>query len=92
MARTLYLICYDIANPRRLRQICRFLQGYRVEGQRSVFECWLTRSDLLNVRQKLQQLMTPAEDRIHILQLDPRQPVQCFGQAKHFTGSAFYVV
>lgn len=42
MARSLYLACYDIADPKRLRRVCRLLQGYRVEGQLSAYECWLT--------------------------------------------------
>ncbi len=46
MERRLYLICYDIASPSRRRRVHRLLAGYRVEGQKSVFECLLTAGEL----------------------------------------------
>lgn len=52
-ARCLYLVCYDIANPRRLRQVHKFLLGYKVGGQKSFFECWLTSAELKELRKKL---------------------------------------
>ena len=41
-ARTLFLVCYDICNPKRLYRVHKYLLGYRVGGQKSFFECWLT--------------------------------------------------
>jgi CRISPR/Cas system-associated endoribonuclease Cas2 len=42
VARTLYLVCYDVCEPKRLRRVHRYLMGYKVGGQKSFFECWLT--------------------------------------------------
>jgi len=42
MPRTLYLVAYDISDPRRLGRVCRSLKGYRVQGQKSVPEIWVT--------------------------------------------------
>lgn len=92
MARSLYLACYDIADPKRLRRVCRLLQGYRVEGQLSAYECWLTPSELRDVKVALTQLIDTEEDRVHLFRLDPRMSVQCYGQAKHFTGGPFLIV
>lgn len=80
-AHTAYLVCYDITNPKRLRRVRRFLLAYRVGGQKSLFECWLTAADLETVRQGLQTLLDPKEDRAHIFQLDPRQKTRQLGCA-----------
>lgn len=80
-ARSLYLVCYDIANPRRLHRVHKFLMGYKVGGQKSFFECWLTAGELAQVRQGLLERMNVDEDRAHIFQLDPRQQSQRFGVA-----------
>lgn len=91
MSRTLYLICYDVADNNRRRRIHRLLSGYRVQGQRSVSECWLTASELVRVRQSIDDLISPQEDRVLIFRLDPRQAVRCFGKAETFTGGPFLI-
>lgn len=79
--RTLYLVCYDICSPQRLRQVYRYLLAYKVGGQKSFFECWLTPPELREVQQTLNAMMDASEDCIHIFQLDPRMQSQCYGQA-----------
>lgn len=79
--RTLYLVCYDICSPRRLQKVHHYLQGFKVGGQKSVFECWLTPPELIEVRKTLIGLMVAAEDRVHIFQLDPRMKIECYGKA-----------
>ncbi len=79
--RTLYLVCYDICEPRRLHRVHHYLQGYKVGGQKSFFECWLTPPELKEVKRALGQMMEMAEDRAHIFQLDPRMSVECHGAA-----------
>ncbi len=91
-ARCLYLVCYDIANPPRLRQVHKFLLGYKVGGQKSFFECWLTPAELKNVRLGLRQRMQNSEDRAHIFQMDPRQHTQCLGIAQPPHSGAFMIV
>src|SRR5690625_3653951 len=89
--RTLYLISYDISDPKRLRKVCRYLKGYKVDGQKSVYECWVTESERRAIKRDLQELILPDQDRVHLFQLDPRQQVQCFGRATHFTEPGFFV-
>lgn len=92
MARDLYLIAYDICNPRRLNRVCRYLTGYKVGGQKSVFEIWATPAELGNIQSELDQLMDPDEDRLHILRLDPRMKPQCFGQSQTFSGQQQFMI
>jgi CRISPR-associated protein Cas2 len=81
-ARTLYLVCYDVADPRRLGRVRRFLVGYKAGGQKSLFECWLTKGELAKVRRGLVELLDKDEDRAHIFQLDPRQHIRQLGCAQ----------
>lgn len=60
----------------------RFLQGYKVGGQKSFFECWLSPAELREVRRKLAELLDSAVDRAHIFQLDPRMKNEGLGLAE----------
>ncbi|MBI4755519.1 MAG: CRISPR-associated endonuclease Cas2 [Betaproteobacteria bacterium] len=91
-ARTLYLVCYDVSCPKRLYRVHRFLQGYRVGGQKSFFECWLTAAELKRVQRELEELVDPVEDRVHIFQLDPRMKMECLGVAQPPVTGAFMVL
>lgn len=77
--RATYLVCYDVACPRRLRRVHQFLLGFKVGGQKSFFECWLTQQELRNVKENLAELIDQVDDRVHIFQLDPRMKPDCFG-------------
>lgn len=37
----LWIVCYDIGDDRRRRQVVRILEGYGVRVLESAFECWL---------------------------------------------------
>ena len=90
--RTLYLVAYDVCNPRRLHKVCRYLTGYKVGGQKSVFEVWVTPAELEHIRADLNTLMDPVEDRLQILALDPRMTPRCFGRANTFTQHHFAII
>jgi CRISPR-associated protein Cas2 len=81
MSRTVYLIAYDISDPKRLARVHRLLMGYKIGGQKSVYECWLTPGELAEVRLRLEGLIVPDADRVHFLQLDPRMAMRGFGKA-----------
>lgn len=91
-ARCLYLVCYDIASPRRLRQVHKFLLGYKAGGQKSFFECGLTPAELKDVRLGLRQRLEKREDRAHIFQMDPRQATRCMGTAQPPHSGAFMII
>ncbi len=91
-ARTLFLVCYDIGNPKRLYRVHRYLLGYKVGGQKSLYECWLTPAELRQIRQTLEDLIDPTQDRAHIFQLDPRMKIEGLGLATHPATDAFMIV
>ncbi len=92
MSRSLYLVAYDVRNPRRLRRVCKYLTGFKVGGQKSVYECWVTPSELRTMRGELEELMNGDEDRLHIVALDPRMRTRCFGLARPFQPGHFCIV
>jgi CRISPR-associated protein Cas2 len=91
-ARTLFLICYDVSNPQRLYRVRKYLLGFKVGGQKSFFECWLTPAELREVRYKLTTLLDLAEDRAHIFQLDSRMKCDLLGLATQPVTSVFLIV
>lgn len=62
-ART-YLVCYDIANPGRLRKVARILCGYGIRIQESVFYC--TMPDMLRARliQEISMVIHNDDDQV----------------------------
>lgn len=92
MGRTLHLIAYDVCDPKRLHRVCRYLTGYKVGGQKSVFEVWVTPGELRQIERQLEMLMKPEEDRLHILALDPRMKPRCLGQGNSFSTGHFAIV
>ena len=66
------LICYDIADPRRLRRVFRELRDLALPVQKSVFFAELTAADLNGLLDRLAQGIEPAEDRVQVFYLqDP---------------------
>lgn len=92
MSRALCLFAYDVCDPKRLRRVRRHLIGFRVGGQKSVFECWLTPAELVSIRRGLADLIEPDADRVHVLALDPRMKPHCFGVARSFAQPAFMIL
>lgn len=52
---TLYIVAYDISHDRRRTRIHKVLCGYGAWTQYSLFECWLTRQQLVELRAKLKK-------------------------------------
>ncbi len=91
-ARTLYLVCYDICEPKRLQRVHKYLIGYKVGGQKSFFECWLTATELREVRDTLAGMLDLSQDRAHIFQLDPRMARDLLGRATAPVTDVFLIV
>jgi CRISPR-associated protein Cas2 len=91
-ARTLFLVCYDVCETKIRRRVHKFLMAYKIGGQKSFFECWLTAAELREVRLTLGELIDPGEDRVHIFQLDPRMTRDMLGRAIQPPVDVFLIV
>ncbi|MFN3370894.1 MAG: hypothetical protein ACK4Z0_05135 [Sphingomonadaceae bacterium] len=91
MNRQLHLVAYDVACPARLRRALDAVKPWRASGQKSVAECFLSAGEREALCRTLEGLLEPAEDRLHVLRLDPRMPTELFGVARQHAGGAFIV-
>ncbi len=64
-----YLVCYDIADPKRLRQVYRKMHGFGDAIQYSVFKCDLSPTERVLLLGSLRDLINTREDRIMIVRL-----------------------
>lgn len=68
-----YLLCYDIADPKRLRRIHRVAKSYGEAWQYSVFYCVLSSIDRVRLEQDLAAIMNHADDQVLIIDLGQRE-------------------
>src|SRR5207237_9586690 len=63
---SLYVVAYDIPDDKRRTQVHKTLKGFGQWTEFSLFECFLTRKELLQMRAKLNEHLHAAKDRVHI--------------------------
>jgi CRISPR-associated protein Cas2 len=71
----LYVISYDISQPRRWRRVFRIMKGYGEWLQLSVFQCRLSKSRVLQLEDALRETMNHDEDHVLILDIGPAESV-----------------
>jgi len=71
--RRLFIVAYDISDPKRLRKVYRTLTGYGDHLQLSVFRCDLTASQRLQLASKLRAVIENAEDQVMFVDLGPSE-------------------
>jgi CRISPR-associated protein Cas2 len=67
--RSSYLVCYDICDDKRLRQVFQVMRGFGDHLQYSVFECQLTPTDLVRLRTQLAGIIHHEEDQVLFVNL-----------------------
>ncbi len=66
---TLYVVCYDVADDRRRAKVHSMLSGFGAWTQYSVFECYLTRQEIVLLRGRLTDVLHPREDTVRLYAL-----------------------
>ena len=72
----LYLVTYDISDPKRWRRIFKLMKGYGHWLQLSVFQCRLTARRRAEMTIRLEESMKPTEDHILILDMGPADKIK----------------
>lgn len=67
--RRCFLVCYDIRDPKRLRQVHKICKGYGESWQYSIFFCVIKAIDRVRLQTELEGVMNMREDQILIIDL-----------------------
>ena len=71
--RSIYLVCYDICNPYRLAKVGKTMLGFGDRVQYSVFECRMSREELVRCQQRLTGIINTREDQVMFVNLGPER-------------------
>ena len=69
--RQVFIITYDICDPKRLRSVYRLMRGYGDHLQLSVFRCQLSRRELVELKRRLEPLLKVSEDQVLFVDVGP---------------------
>lgn len=87
-----YLIAYDICNDKRLAKTHKIIEAFAVNGQKSFYDCWLTKHELYQLKDRLTELIDEIEDRVYFFQLHQYSEQLYFGKAKDVITEPFLIV
>ena len=71
--RTTYIVCYDIANDKRLKKVFKTCRNFGDHLQFSVFECDLSLSEKIELETALSDLINHDEDQVMFVALGPTE-------------------
>lgn len=96
MLRT-YIVSYDIADAKRLRQVFKTMKDWGDHIQFSVFQCQLTKTDLLQCQSQLQDIINNAHDQVLFIDLGPTdgrgdRVITALGKPHHNIDSASTII
>ena len=66
---TCYVVAYDIPSDKRRTKVHKILLGYGKWTQYSLFECFLTKKQLLLLRSKLEEHLLAEQDSVRFYPL-----------------------
>ena len=87
-----YLVVYDIADPRRLRRMAKKAEKFGVRVQKSVFECFLTERERVQLVAEVRGVLNLIHDRFLLLPLPDEQGILGLGIAVPPSDPDFYYV
>jgi CRISPR-associated protein Cas2 len=76
-----WLIAYDIADPRRLGRVHRYLKGEAVPVQYSIFATNTSANGIRRVRDALEKRIDPRRDDVRIYLLPKPLDITCIGSS-----------
>jgi CRISPR-associated protein Cas2 len=65
-----WIVCYDIVNDKRRREVVKVLEGYGQRAQYSVFECDMTDRQQMTLQAQLREVINENEDDVRFYPLN----------------------
>ena len=65
----IYMICYDISNPKRLRKTAKVLENYGIRVQKSFFQCEMNKKVMNNLKKQVLDIIDLENDYFFIYPL-----------------------
>ena len=92
-----FIVCYDIRDDRRLRQVYKTMRNWGDHLQYSVFECQLNPSERIQCRSELAAIIHHGQDQVLFINLGPsagrgERVIEALGQSYASVDAACYVV
>ena len=72
----LYIVTYDISEPKRWRVIFKIMNGYGEWVQLSVFQCRLSRKRHADLLATLDEIINPREDHVIMIDVGPADTIK----------------
>ncbi|MBX5473330.1 MAG: CRISPR-associated endonuclease Cas2 [Acetobacteraceae bacterium] len=72
----LFIVTYDISDPKRWRRVFKMMQGYGEWLQLSVFQCRLTRRRRAELETELRRLVKNGEDHVLLIDVGPADKIE----------------
>lgn len=69
--KNVFLVSYDVCDPKRLRHTYKKLCGYGIALQYSVFRCELSPIQLHSLKEQLWAILNLDQDRVMVVDLGP---------------------
>ena len=84
---TLYVVCYDICDPKRLRQVYKVMRGFGEHWQYSVFGCELTEARRVRLLSALEDVIDHTVDQVLLAPMGPvgghnQQQIEILGKPR----------
>ena len=65
----IYMICYDIADAKRLRKVSKVLMNYGIRIQKSFFQCEISKDSVKKIIKELLNVIDTSKDRLSVYPL-----------------------
>jgi len=69
--RNIYVVCYDISDKHRLRQVYKVMRGFGDHIQLSVFRCELSHREHIDLIAALTPIINHDEDQVLLVNVGP---------------------
>lgn len=91
---TFWVVCYDIADDRRRREVVKVLEGFGRRAQKSVFECELEDEQRERLETRLRRAIEETEDDVRFYPMNRAdlKRVRLLGRAELQRPKPYYLV